>query len=166
MILEEAQKLKDQGMERAAIAWEKLTSEVPPIDPINIFKAVCSIKCAELMSRFSTSKASHLGEHITVIADFLEAAIKEAGGTESGTKEEALRAVDIVEKYFPFDREAFGDPALFATRLHTLDGIIMLCAQRFNKEKEVRELIENMQVNFMKIIVRDLMKVMGANEPS
>jgi hypothetical protein len=149
--------LKTKGNERAATAWEKLTAVAPPIDPINIYKAVCSIKCAEMLARFRSFDSANLADLITIIADFMEATIAEAGGASTGDKADGMRAVTVIEGMFPFAEQDFNDPSLFAIRMHTLDGVMLLSAEKFGKEQETKGHIETMQKNFLNIVLRDVM---------
>jgi hypothetical protein len=156
-MFEELMELKTKGNERAAAAWEKLTAVAPPIDPINIYKAVCSVKCAEMLARFRSLNTNNLAELITIIADFMEATIREAGGASSGDKADGMRAVTVIEGMFPFNEGDFSDPSLFAIRMHTLDGVMLLSAEKFDKEQETKNHIETMQRDFLQIVLRDVM---------
>lgn len=163
MLHEKLVELKNKGLENAATAWVSLTAIEPPIDPIDIFKAVCSVKCAEMLARFIKFDASENLAELVIVADFMDATINVAGGAETGDKAEGLRAIDAVEKMFPFDQTAFHDPGLFAIRMHTLDGVLLLSAQRFGKEQEVKDLILSMQKGFMKVVIQNFITA-SANE--
>jgi len=138
--LEETSKIRQEAMERAAAIWETFEHLPQPIEPVNIYKAVCAVKCSEFVARVRRSPLFDL--LASLVAEFLNGTIEI--GDNGGSIREGKRALAVVEGAMPLTPEAFGDPAAYAVRQHVYDGIIMLSAAKMGKEKETRECIDRL----------------------
>jgi hypothetical protein len=141
---EEVAQLRQTGMEKAAGLWEMFQTLPTPIAPVNIYKAACSIKCAEFLARIrNNSLYFDIARQLT---EFMDETLRIAEG--EGTKsdmDEGFRAIKLMEREMPLTGEIFDDAAAYATRQHVYDGVIVLAAARMGKETEVKECIENLQ---------------------
>src|SRR5271154_3878902 len=146
--LDELKELRQQGMERAASIWETLETS-DPVHPVNIYKAACSIKCAEFMTRLRDNPA--YGSIVRSLTQFLDGTLDIAiAYKEHSNKVEGVRVIMILEEAMPLTAEVFADPAAYAMRQHTYDGIIMLAAAKMGKEVETREVISKFQEGVVK----------------
>jgi hypothetical protein len=156
-MLEELRGIKNEGLAKSAEVYAALSAVQPPLDPISTFKAACAKKCAEMIARFASTEGQRLPELLNIIADFMDSTIKTAGGGEAGNKDDGLRASNLIEDYMPLTDEAYNDPKQFAIRAHAFDGLLLLTAQRFGKEEEVKQHIATMQRGFMKVVLKDIL---------
>jgi hypothetical protein len=53
---EEMLQIKQAGMEKAAVIWETLEHLPQPIEPVDICKAISSVRCAEFLARIRNHK--------------------------------------------------------------------------------------------------------------
>ena len=167
MNLPDLEALRQKGMEQAAIAWESIEQEQPPFDPINVFKACSSVKCAEMLTRLRHSSPGTFQAVVPIISEFLEGTLKDIGGTKTGNMEEGMRIVRKIEGLFPFKQEEFDDPSLFAIRQHTYDGVLILAASQFGAEQMIKQRIEDMQMEIaMHLLMAAIRKLASENEPS
>jgi hypothetical protein len=147
----EVASIRQQGMEKAATIWETFENLPTPFSPVNIFKAACSIKCAEFVSRIrSNDLLLLLSEYIGA---FLDETLAVAGTSTEAAIDEGMRVVDTLEKEMPLTDEIFEDPARYATRQHVYDGLIMLSAAKMGKEKEAKGCIDRLQSGVSKAML-------------
>jgi hypothetical protein len=147
---EEVAQIKQHGMEQAATLWETLETLPEPIDPINIYKAACSAKCAEFMMRIRNNPVAVV--LMGTLMKFLDETMKITGG-QKGSKEEGMRVVTEIERAMPLTQEIFDDAVAYATRQHAYDGIIMLSAAKMGKETETKEAIDRFQASVAKAML-------------
>src|SRR5271170_7783752 len=101
--LDELKELRQQGMEKAASIWETLETS-DPIHPVNIYKAACSIKCAEFMSRLRDNPA--YGTIMRSLMSFLDGTLEIAMAyKEHSSREEGERVITILEEAMPLTAE-------------------------------------------------------------
>ena len=147
-------KFQQEGAEQAATLWSQLSAAVPPFDPHDAFKAICTIKGAELLTRlkFSTPDDKFM-PLLLAINTFVESTLTISGGAKTGSMDEGMRAIQALESAYPVAEEDFHSPAKFAVRQHTLDGMLLLAAVRFGKEQEVKDILQKLQDDFLHIIM-------------
>src|SRR5271170_4123966 len=110
--IDELKELRQQGMERAAAIWETLETS-DPVHPVNIYKAACSIKCAEFMTRLRDNPA--YGSIIQSLMKFLDGTLEIAKAyKEHSSQDEGVRVITILEEAMPLTAEVFADPAAYA----------------------------------------------------
>jgi hypothetical protein len=147
----EVEVIRQQGMEKAASLWEALENLPTPVDPVNIFKAACSIKCAEFVSRIRSN------DLLVLLAEFIGAFLDETKAltevNDAASQAEGMRVVKTIEELMPLTKEIFEDPALYATRQHVYDGLIMLSGAKMGKEKEVKGCIDRLQSGVSKAMI-------------
>ena len=149
---------KNQGNLQAAALWEVISAKVPPYDPVDLYKAVCTIKAAELLTRVRFSSTDvNIPALMKATEEFVDVTLRIAGGGESGNAESGFEAVEMLEELFPISESDFSDPSAFATRQHTLDGLLLLSAVRFGKEQETKTAITKLQDDFVKVILGDVL---------
>jgi hypothetical protein len=157
--------LKNEGVKQAQQLSEKLTGRLVNAQPVNIYKAICTIKSAELLTRLRHSDGNDLAEFLGAVGGFVDASLTIAGGAESGDEEGGRLAIEALEELFPISEEDFRDPARFAIRQHALDAMLLLSAQGFGKEQEVKTAIETLQKEFMRIVVGGMIHDMVGEKP-
>ena len=151
---EEVAQIKQDGMEKAAVLWETLEALPQPIEPVNIFKAACSVKCAEFMTRIRNHPVA-----LTImkfILEFLDSTLQ-ITGEESGSRDEGMRVVEVFEEAMPLTEEVYSDAAAYATRQHVYDGVIMLAAAKMGKETEAKECIDQLQRGVAVAMIRSIL---------
>lgn len=158
MSLPDLAALQQAGMEKAAVAWETIEAANPPFDPINLLKGISSIKCAEMLTRLRSTDADAFSEVVDIISQFIQGTLNDVGGAESGNMTEGMLIVETLEALLPFSEEEFGSPKLFAIRMHTYDGLLLLAASKMGKEIIVRERIEQMQMDISMFLLRDIVR--------
>ena len=139
---EEVAQLQQAGMEKAATLWEMF---VPTkIAPVNIYKASCSIKCAEFLMRIRNN-----GLYMDIaklLADFMEETLRIADGEGTDSdRQEGFLVIELLERDMPMTEEIFDDPAAYATRQHVYDALILLAGAKMGKENETKEAIQTLQ---------------------
>lgn len=159
---EERLQLKQKGLEQAAAIWETLENLPQPIDPVNIYKAACSAKCAEFLSRIRHNTL--FDEILGALMQFLDGTLKITGDVKSD-KDEGMRVIDTITQAMPLTDDVFNDPAAYATRQHVYDGIIMLSAAKMGKEAETKECIDLLQASVARAMVIALLKAGFTDEP-
>jgi hypothetical protein len=157
--------LKNQGSAQAETLWATLTQKFAASDPVNIYKAVCTIKSAELLTRLRHSDGNDLPEFLKAIGTFVDASLSIAGGGQSGDQEVGATAIRTLEELFPISEEDFTDPSRFAIRQHTLDGLLLLSSKSFSKEQETRQAIETLQQEFMRIVLGGMIQDLVGEKP-
>jgi hypothetical protein len=162
---DELLELKDQGTATATSLWEKLAVIQPPFNPVNLFKAVCTIKSAELLTRLSQSGGSDLQEFLDAIGAFVESTLEVAGGATAGDQEGGMTAVKTLEALFPISKADFEDPARFAIRQHALDALLFKAASDFNKESETKAAVQTLQMEFMRIVISGMTHDLVGEKP-
>jgi len=149
---EEMLQLRQAGMEKAAVVWENLESLPSPIAPVNIFKAVSSVKCAEFANRV---RSHRLAPALTRIAiKFLNDTL-DVLGVDAGDIFEGARALDVLAENMPLTDEIYNDPAAYATRQHVYDGLLLLAAAKLGKEAETKRCLDHMQEGIAMLFVMD-----------
>jgi hypothetical protein len=144
--------IRQDGMEKAASIWESLELLSNLFHPVNIYKAACSIKCAEFMMRLRDNPASTMT--LKFLMAFLDRTLEIAEPLNDYTnRDEGMDIVKILEQAMPFTAEVFQDPTAYATRQHVYDGIIMLAAAKMGKEIETREVISRFQEDVVKAVM-------------
>jgi hypothetical protein len=142
--------LKNKGVKQAQELSDKLS---PSLVPVNLFKAICTIKSAELLTRLRHSDGNDLGKFLGAVGIFVDSSLTIAGGSDSGDEEGGRVAIQTLEELFPISEEDFRDPSRFAIRQHTLDALLVFTAQSMGKETETQEAIQTLQMEFMRIVV-------------
>lgn len=141
---EEVLQLRQAGMEKAAVLWEMFESFPTPLNPVNIFKASCSIKSAEFLSRIQNNGL--YSDIMHLIAVFMDETLALAGGegipSDMG---EGFQVIDLLEREMPLSQEIFDDPAAYAQRQHVYDGLILLAAAKMGKQTEVAACLDRFQ---------------------
>jgi hypothetical protein len=152
---EEMVQIKQEGMERAAAIWEVLENQPQPFDPANIYKACCSVKCAEFISRTLTHRlAPALMEAVMkFLDDTLVLVPSEVGSTEEGE-----RVMDVLSLEMPLTEEIYNDPSKYATRQHVYDGLILLAAMKLGKEEETKTVLHEMQQSVARALIANYLK--------
>ena len=149
---EEVAQLRQTGMEKAAVIWEMLEALPTPIAPTNIYKAACSIKSAEFLAR--TRSSPIFPTIMKLIAGFMDETIQIAGeSVDENDRAEGFRAIELFEQEMPLTKEIYDDPAAYATRQHTYDGIIVLTAAKLGKETETKACLEHLQQGVARAMV-------------
>src|SRR5277367_512157 len=113
---EELTGIRQQGLELAATIWETLEALPVPILPVNIFKASCSAKCAEFMTRLHNNPL--FAVVVKSIARFLDGTLKIASEFGGSNKDEGMRVIEIFDEAMPLTMEVFDDARAYATRQH------------------------------------------------
>src|SRR5271167_3475843 len=153
-IREEVEHIKQLGMEQAAAIWETLEALPQPVDPVNIFKAACSVKCAEFITRVRNHPIA-----MTImksILEFLDSTLQLAEDND-GSRDEGMRVVEVMEAAMPLTDEIYNDPAAYATRQHVYDGLIMLSAAKMGKAPEAKECINRLQSGVAIAMIRSIL---------
>jgi len=145
---EEVLQIRQQGFEQAAVIWETLENLSQPILPINIYKAACSSKCAEFLTRLRNNIL--LTAVMRPITEFLDGTLKIAEDFTGSNGFEGLRAVAIFEEAMPLTGEVFRDTKKYAQRQHTYDALIMLASVKMGKEEETKQCIEHLQAGIVR----------------
>jgi len=160
----ELNQIRQEGMEVAASIWETLEALPEPIHPINIFKAACSIKCAEFMSRIRGNAA--YGTIIKSLMTFLDGTLKVVATLKTkSNRDEGERVIAVLEETMPLTDEVFSNPIAYAKRQHTYDGIIMLAAAKMGVEAETKECISKFQEGVVKaVMLAQFAEKLTANE--
>lgn len=158
--MEDVHQLRQAGMERAAVVWENLETLPKPIAPVNIFKAVSSVKCAEFANRVSAHK--HARPLTRIAVKFLNDTL-DIIGTDNGEIFEGARALDILAENMPMTDEIFNDPEAYATRQHVYDGLLLLAAAKLGKETETKRCLDAMQEGITMLFVMDYYEERGLN---
>ena len=146
---DEIAQIRQQGMERAAVLWETLENLPQPISPVDIYKAACSLKCAEFMTRIRRNPL-----FLTImksIGEFLDGTAAVVG--DAGDRDEGLRAVSVIEEAMPMTPEVFEDATACATRQHVFDGVIMLASAKMGRDKETKECLDRLQEGIAKAMI-------------
>jgi hypothetical protein len=151
---EEVAHIRQQGMEKAAVIWETLETLPQPVEPVNIFKAACSVKCAEFMTRVRNHPMALM--LMKSVLQFLEAT-RQVTEDNNGSQEEGMRVVTIFEEAIPLTDEVYNDAAAYATRQHVYDGVIMLAAAKLGKEAEVKDCIDEFQRSVAMAMIRSIL---------
>jgi hypothetical protein len=154
MIFDDMVRLKDEGMQAAAIVWETLAAD-QTLTPISIFKAACATKTSEMITRLSLTDTSNHDAMMTIIEQFFETAV-DIGGQAGIDDRLAKTAADEMDKLIPITEEAYLNNEIFARRMHTLDGIALHAAKTFDKEAEMQGAIKAMQRSFMKLVLGNI----------
>jgi hypothetical protein len=150
--VKELNQIRQDGMEKAAAIWETLELLTESIHPVNIYKAVCSIKCAEFMLRLRDNPAA--GMTLKSLLLFLDNTLEIAKPLSAySNQDEGMRAVKVLEDAMPMTSEVFQDPSAYASRQHTYDGVIMLAAVKMGKEVETQEVIAKFQEDVVKAVM-------------
>jgi hypothetical protein len=162
----EVEGIRQQGIEFAASLWEMLELLPQPFQPVNIFKAACSVKCAEFLSRVRDNPL--YPELSPLISRFMEETINIVG-RESANQVEGFKVVEFFEKEMPLTQEIFEDAAAYAQRQHVYDGMIMLAAARMGKEEETKKCLTRLQKGCVRVMIMalfvDAMKQAGEESP-
>jgi hypothetical protein len=140
---EEVTRIREQGMERAASIWETLENLPQPVEAVNVFKAACSIKCAEFMTRVHNNPVFPvIMKSLVQFMDGTLSVVENVAGSDSSN---GMRVVAVLEEAMPLTAEIFADAAAYATRQHVYDGLIMLAAAKMGKEQETKACIDRLQ---------------------
>jgi hypothetical protein len=134
--------IRQAGMEKAAEVWETLEHLPSPVDPVNIYKAASSLKCAEFISRLRAHKLAYVLSKLML--QFLDDTVVIVG-IDAGEVIEAARVISLIEEAMPLTDEIFNDPMAYATRQHVYDGLLLLAAARLGKEVETQKCLTDMQ---------------------
>lgn len=119
-------------------------------DPIDIYKAICSIKCAEILTRaFGTTSYPGVVE---IIAAFVESTMKAVDGN-AGDKKNGLAVLSLLEFKYPF-RSNPGAEA-FAVRMHMFDTMIIESAKKLGVEPQARGAVEAMQRDIFIFLLKE-----------
>jgi len=150
--VEELNQIRQEGMEKAATIWETLELLPEPVHSVNIYKASCSIKCAEFLARLRDNPAYSMT--MRSLMAFLDSTLEIAAPlSEFSNKEEGMRVIAVLEEAMPLTQEVYEDPAKYAMRQHIYDGIIMLAAARMGKEEQTKEVISKFQDGVVKAVM-------------
>lgn len=163
--------MQQKGMERAAALFQTLEQTEPPFTPVDIFKTVCSMKCAEILTRTNTAFPELLPDMVAIIGDFVAGTLESAETTgQRGKMAEARRVNEVIEAIYPFDEVKMKDPIESTIRMHMFDGVILLAASKFNREQETKEDIESLQMGMQGLLVMNLIanvrEYLGRSEPN
>jgi hypothetical protein len=147
---QEAVKVRQNGMEKAASIWEILETLPTPIEPANIYKAVTSVKSVEFADRVRGHRfASAL---LKLVVQFLNESLVVIG-VDAGSVVEGARAQKIIANAMPLTDEIYNDPVAYATRQHVYDGLLLLAAAQLGKEVETKKCIDNMHEGVTKLFI-------------
>ena len=165
---EEVTQIRQRGMEKAATIWATLESLSAPIEPVNVYKACCSIKLAEFVAR--TLNHSLFSMLLAACDGFVDDTLKIVEGMKGDTKE-GERVLAVIENDMPMTDEVAADSAAYAQRQHVYDGLILLAAAKMGKEEETKAAITRMQDTIAGVMVVSLLKRLGnlgtdTNEPN
>lgn len=152
---EELSQIRQQGMERAAAIWETLENIPEPVNPADVYKAACSIKCAEFLTRIKRHRMYM--QLMQIVLEFLDTTLQIVPA-EEGSEADGVRVINIFEKEMPLTDEVFNDPTAYATRQHVYDGIILLSSIKLGKEAETKACIERMQQDVAGLMVVTYLK--------
>lgn len=145
----EVGKIRQDAMERAAAIWEKFENLPQPLEPIDIYKATVSVKCAEFLARVHNSIV--FGDLMRAISEFLESTLEIAERDGAfGSLAEGRRVQAVLGDDMPMTTEVFGDPSAYAERQHVYDGIIMLAAAKMGREADTKACLERMHAGIAK----------------
>lgn len=139
-------------MEKAAVIWETFEALPTPLSPVNIYKASCSIKSAEFLTRIRNN--SLFRDIAQLLAAFMNETLEIADGEGTNAdRSEGFQAVELIEREMPLTKEIFDDAAAYATRQHVFDGLIMLAAAKMGKAEEAKQCIDNLQKGVARAMV-------------
>lgn len=152
---EEVTQLRQTGAERAATLWEMLEALPEPIAAVDIYKAACSIKCAEFLSRIRNN--SVYLEITKLLAGFVDETITIIGDG-SGDRIGGFRVIDLIEREMPLTKEIYEDAAAYATRQHVYDALILLAAAKLGKAEETKDAIDHLQKGIARVMVMAIVR--------
>lgn len=149
MFQEPTDDLKKQAEDRAEGLLAHFNTP-PAFDPVDVYKAVCSIKCAEILTRaFETTSYPAIVE---IVATFIEKTMKCVEGN-NGNATQGRAVLGLIEFVCPFRSNPGADA--FAIRMHMFDTLIIESAKKLGVEPAAKEAIDNMQRDIFIFLLRD-----------
>jgi hypothetical protein len=148
--MEDPQRIRQAGMEQAAVVWEILANLSNPLHPVDIIKAVASLKCSEFTEAIHGHRQAP--EFLKLVLQFLEDIMNIVG--KEGSLYGGARALEIIEDAMPLTEEISNDPAAFAQRQHTFEGLHLLAAARLGKEAEIKKCHDLLHRTIGALIIR------------
>jgi hypothetical protein len=149
MFQESNEEIRKQGEDQAMGLLAHFNNP-PACDPIDVYKAVCSIKCAEILTRaFDTTAYRGVVE---IIATFVEKTMKAVEGND-GNRENGMAVLSLIEFVCPFKPSP--GPDAFAVRMHMFDTLILESAKKLNIEAAAKEAIDTMQRDIIMFLIKE-----------
>jgi acetaldehyde dehydrogenase (acetylating) len=135
-----------QGEDQAMGLLAHFTS----FDPVDVYKAVCSIKCAEILTRaFDTPAYPGVVE---IVASFIETTMKAVEGN-NGSAAQGRAILGLIEFVCPFQTNPGAEA--FAVRMHMFDTIILESAKKLNCESAAKEAVDAMQHDIFLFLLKE-----------
>lgn len=155
MFQDPTEDIKKQGEDQA----EGLLTHLAINDPVDIYKAICSIKCAEILARsFETTAYRGMVE---IVATFVESTMKLVDGN-AGNKSEGMAILNIIELIAPFKPSPSADE--FAIRIHMFDTMILAAAKRLGIDAGAKAAIDAMTRDIFLFLLKETAVAPGNSE--
>ena len=141
--------IKKKGEDQA----NRLLAQFTDADPIDVYKAICSIKCAEILTRaFSTPAYPTVVE---IVATFVESTMKAVDGN-NGDRTKGMAVLSLVEFIYPFKPSPGAEP--FAVRMQMFDTMILESAKKLGVEAQAKEAIDGMTAGLFLFLLKETVK--------
>jgi len=135
MFQEPSDDIKKKGEDQA----QGLLAHFSDFDPVDVYKAICSIKCAEILTRAFTTPA--YSGVVEIVATFVETTMKAVEGN-AGNRANGTAVLSLVEFVCPFRSNPGAE--LFAIRMHMFDTMILASAKKLGVEAQAKEAVDTM----------------------
>jgi hypothetical protein len=122
----------------------------PGFAPVDVYKAVCSIKCAEVLARSISSPAYFAV--IEVVATFIEKTMKIVDG-DAGSATNGRQVLAMIEFIAPFREKATTEE--FAIRQAMFDAVILDASKKLNIEAPAKESIDGFHRDMFIAVLKD-----------
>jgi|SRR5271157_4016115 len=138
--------IKKKGEDKASHILTLLADS----NPIDIYKAICSIKCAEVLTRaFATPAYPGIVE---IVATFVETTMKAVDGNE-GDRTKGMAILSLIEFISPFKPSPGAEP--FAVRMQMFDTMILESAKKLGVEAQAKGAIDTMSAAIFLFLIKD-----------
>lgn len=155
MFQEPLDDIQKQGEDQAL----GLLSHLVSFESVDIYKSVCSIKCAEILTRaFDTPAYRGVVE---IVATFISAIMKAVDGND-GSKANGMAILQIIETIAPF--KSYPGAEAFAVRMHMFDTMILASAKKLGIEAQAKEAVDNMQRDIFVFLLQETAVSGGSTE--
>jgi len=145
MFQEPTEDIKKLGEDQAT----GLLAHLSDSDPVDIYKAICSIKCAEILTRaFDTPAYPSVVE---IVATFVETTMKLVDGN-AGNRTNGMAVLSLVEFIAPF--KSSPTPDAFAIRMHMFDTMILESAKKLKIEAAAKSAIDTLSRDILMFLLK------------